>query len=116
MKTDVVLGMKESYNEGIANHISPESCVDCGNMVSEVLTRESAGWVLSPEKDLGSSADDFQEHGKHYLVNRYGEGMKTRRGRRSHACIDTPRTSILYFSYLKINSFFFVRSLHDPQD
>jgi len=80
MKTDVVLGMKESYNEGIANHISPESCVDCGNMVSEVLTRESAGWVLSPEKDLGSSADDFQEHGKHYLVNRYGEGYEDSAG------------------------------------
>jgi len=39
--------MKESYNEGLANHIDPESCVDYGNIIGEALTGESVGWVLS---------------------------------------------------------------------
>jgi len=39
--------MKESYNEGLANHIDPESCVDHGNIIGEALTGESVGWVLS---------------------------------------------------------------------
>lgn len=38
--------MKESYNEGLANHIDPESCVDNGNIIGEALTGESVGWVL----------------------------------------------------------------------
>ena len=32
--------MEESYDEGLANHIGPESCVDNGNIISEVLTGE----------------------------------------------------------------------------
>jgi hypothetical protein len=43
MKTGKKQGLKVSYDEGRAIHISPESCADNGNIVGEALTRESAG-------------------------------------------------------------------------
>jgi hypothetical protein len=33
IKTGEELGMKESYDEGLANHIGPESCADNGNII-----------------------------------------------------------------------------------
>jgi len=35
--------MEESYDEGLANHIGPESGVDNGDIIGEALTGESAG-------------------------------------------------------------------------
>ena len=49
IKTDKVSGMKESYNEDLANHIGPESCAFAGNSLGEALTGVRAGRVLSPE-------------------------------------------------------------------
>jgi len=78
IKTGKELGMKESYDEGQANHIGPESCVDNGNIISEALTGESAGWVLSPVRDSNPSADALQlsrirlftkVHGLHSLIS-----------------------------------------------
>jgi len=37
--------MKESYGEGLANHIGPESCGGDSNGVAEALTGERAGRV-----------------------------------------------------------------------
>lgn len=42
--------MKVSYDEDLANHIDPESCVDDRKVVGEALTGESAGQVLSRER------------------------------------------------------------------
>ena len=42
IKTGRELGMKESYDEGLANHIGPESCGDNGNIIGEALTGEGA--------------------------------------------------------------------------
>jgi RNA-directed DNA polymerase len=42
--------MKVSYDEDLANHIGPESCVYAREGVHEALTGERAGWVLSREK------------------------------------------------------------------
>ena len=39
--------MQKPYNEGIANHIGPESCGYVGNGISEALTGVHAGRVLS---------------------------------------------------------------------
>ncbi len=39
--------MKESYNEGVASHIDPESCLDVPRGRGEALTGESAGGLLS---------------------------------------------------------------------
>jgi len=41
--------MKVSYDEDLANHIDPESCVYSRKVASEALTGESAGQVLSRE-------------------------------------------------------------------
>ena len=70
IKTGKELGMKESYDEGLANHIGPESCGDNGNIISEALTGERAGWVLSPVRDLNPSADVLQECRRQYVINR----------------------------------------------
>ena len=65
--------MKESYDEGLANHIGPESCGDNGNIMSEALTGESAGWVLSSGMKIIPSADALQECRRQHVINRYGE-------------------------------------------
>jgi len=41
--------MKEPYNEGVANHIDPESCGHVGNGMPEALTGAHAGRALSRE-------------------------------------------------------------------
>ena len=41
--------MKESYQKGIANHLSPESCLDDLRGRGEALTGESTGGLLSSE-------------------------------------------------------------------
>jgi len=41
--------MKESYDEGLANHISLESCGDYSNVMAEALTEGSTGGLLSSE-------------------------------------------------------------------
>ena len=46
--------MKVSYDEDIANHIGPESCVGVRKGAGEALTGESAGWVLSRERGFAS--------------------------------------------------------------
>ena len=76
IKTGKELGMKESYDEGLANHIGPESCANHGNIISEALTGESAGWVLSPERDLNPSADVLQLCRRQHLIDRCGEGCE----------------------------------------
>jgi hypothetical protein len=49
-ETGRVLRMKESYDEGIASHIGPETCAGSRKVTREALTGVCAGWVLSPEK------------------------------------------------------------------
>jgi len=46
--------MKVSYDEDLANHIGPESCVYSRKAVREALTGERAGWVLSRERGFAS--------------------------------------------------------------
>ena len=41
--------MKESYSEGLASHIGPESCLDGPRGRGEALTGGSAGGLLSSE-------------------------------------------------------------------
>jgi len=47
--TGRVSWMKEPYDEGLANHIGPESCGDSSNAMAEALTGVRAGQVLSRE-------------------------------------------------------------------
>lgn len=41
--------MKVPHDEGVADHIAPESCGGCSNTVAEALTGESVGGQLSSE-------------------------------------------------------------------
>ena len=66
--------MKESHDEGLAIHIGPESCAVIRKGISEALTGESAGWVLSPEIKVNiPGADGLLMHGRQHRVNCYGE-------------------------------------------
>jgi hypothetical protein len=42
--------MRESYDEGLASHIGPESCVVVREDRREALTGVRAGWVIEPRK------------------------------------------------------------------
>jgi RNA-directed DNA polymerase len=46
--------MKESYDQGIASHIGPESCAEDRKGLSEALTGVRAGRLLSREMVLES--------------------------------------------------------------
>jgi RNA-directed DNA polymerase len=50
--------MKVSYDEGIASHVGPESCVGGRKVTVEALTGERVGWVLSREMAKIRSADN----------------------------------------------------------
>ena len=42
--------MRVPYDEGVANHIGPESCAGVGEGVSEALTGERTGQAIEPRK------------------------------------------------------------------
>lgn len=67
--------MQKSYSEGLAIHADPESCGYVGNGISEALTGEHAGWVLSRESfDLQvRSADAVETVGRQHRMSRYGK-------------------------------------------
>ena len=44
--------MKESHNEGVANHIDPESCGEAREGLAEALTGESTGRAMEPRNSL----------------------------------------------------------------
>jgi hypothetical protein len=65
--------MKVSNVKGLANHDGPESCVEWSNPRGEALTGESAGWVLSREKQLVRDADPVRRRGRPQSTLRIGE-------------------------------------------
>ena len=52
--------MKVPCDEGLANHIGPESCAGSREAVGEALTGERVGQLLSGERLHIRSADAFQ--------------------------------------------------------
>ena len=65
--------MKVSNVKGLANHDDPESCVGTRKGVGEALTGESAGWVLSREKQFVRDADPVRRRGRPQSMFRFGE-------------------------------------------
>ena len=64
--------VKVHYDEGVANHICPESCAVIREGVGEALTGACAGQPLSRESRIYPGADDvLQSEG-----NMYGRAMR----------------------------------------
>lgn len=66
--------MEVSNVKGLANHDGPESCVGARKSGGEALTGESAGWVLSREKEIVRDADPVRRRGRPQPTCRIGEG------------------------------------------
>lgn len=64
--------MKESYDEGLANHIGPAPCVHVREGMGEASERGSVGWVLSRESAV-RGADPVGKWGRQYGMGRHGE-------------------------------------------
>jgi hypothetical protein len=79
-KTGEELGMKESYDEGLANYIGPESSGDNGYIIGEASIGESADWILSPVRDInpyqGSNQAILSIFKQYRPRNRCFEGLK----------------------------------------
>ena len=62
--------MKVSYDEGVANHISPESCVVIREVGGEALTGGMRAGQLSRERTLIRGADDIEGIGRQHELSR----------------------------------------------
>ena len=65
--------MEVSNVKGLANHNDPESCGGARENAVEALTGESAGRVLSREKDLVRDADPVGVRGRPQSALRFGK-------------------------------------------
>ena len=65
--------MKESYDEGPATHIGPESCGAVRKSSVEALTGERAGRVFSRVRNLLRDADAVRTSGRLHLVHQHRE-------------------------------------------
>lgn len=65
--------MKESYGEGLATHIDPESCGAACEGGVEALTGARAGQVYSRESPFLRGADAVRRSGRLHLAHRYRE-------------------------------------------
>src|SRR5437773_906267 len=82
--------MKESHNEGVANHIGPESCGAARKGRAEALTGESTGQGIEPRNilDSGTPTSWCQAEGNiRSIVSARCDGDP--RGRRPCARMDT---------------------------
>jgi hypothetical protein len=78
--------MKQSYDEGLATHSGPESCVAIRKGGNEAWTGGRAGRVFSRVRTLLRDADAVKGSGRPYPARRYREA------RRNPARSETPCT------------------------
>ena len=82
--------MKVPYDEGVASHVGPESCVDDRKVGGEALTGEVRAGLLSLENLILRSADVVMTGGRQQRMSRHARGIRTPRGLRPCARIDAP--------------------------
>ena len=75
--------MQESYGEGLATHIGPESCVSVRKGAGEALTGVRAGRVLSRVSNAPlqmqralRGADAVEISGRQHLRRRFGKTLR----------------------------------------
>ena len=67
--------MKVSYDEGVASHVGPESCVNDRKVVGEALTGEVRAGLLSLENlIILQSADAVMSRGRQQQTSRQCKG------------------------------------------
>jgi hypothetical protein len=74
--------MKVSYDEGVANHVGPESCGIARKGTLEALTGEDPGRVLSLDNVILWSADAILSGGRQQRSVRHREDQSRSRGRK----------------------------------
>ena len=85
--------MKESYGEGVASHTGPESCVVVREGKGEALTGAHAGRVLSRETLSTQECRRLTHERKATSLDAVeARHLRTPRGRRPHARMETPCT------------------------
>ena len=72
--------MKESYGEGVASHIGPESCGDARKGSVEALTGVRAGRASSPERSNTGVPTRILRRGRQHRTGPTGEDRYGRRG------------------------------------
>jgi len=87
--------MKESYDEGVASHIDPESCAEGRKALSEALTGARAGRVWSRVILLKSGEPTWwdEAEGNNGCIDN-ARGIRSLRGRRPQARTETPCAGI----------------------
>ena len=82
--------LQEPHDEGVANHIAPESCAAGREVRREALTGAGAGWVLSREISYISGADAVHMSGRQHGRRDNASAGPTRRGQKGpHARTET---------------------------
>ena len=84
--------MQVPHDEGVANHIGPESCAGVREDVGEALTGERIGQLLSRENDLIPGADAFDTVGRQHGRARQRECPAGPAWSQTLACADAPCT------------------------
>ena len=87
--------MKESYDEGVASHIGPESCAGACKGRGEALRGVRTGQVLSREILLKFREPTWwdEAEGNNGCIDN-ARGIRSLRGRRPQARTETPSTGI----------------------
>ena len=84
--------MRESYREGVASHPDPESCAGGRETPGEALTGAHAGRLLSRERTQIRVPTPSSGAEGNIAVCVSASARRTRRGRRTLACVETPCT------------------------
>ena len=74
--------MQVPYDEGVANHIGPESCAVAREGLGEALTGECTGQPLSRESFLSLGADSVHKAEGNTSARIIASARTTRRGQR----------------------------------
>ena len=82
--------MEESYREGVANHPDPESCAGRREAPGEALTGAHTGRLLSREIPQTRVPTPLAGAEGHIAERVSASSRRTRRGRRTLACVETP--------------------------